>query len=152
MATNIYYTGNSVDREKEKVTTITATQTLSSADSGTVFLMATDALVITLPPVGSLGIGASADAAPAGTTYTFINSGADGANIITVSPAAADGINGTITLAASVVELSGTVNKDLINTKATATTGNSVTIVSTGTTGTTAWMVISSTGIWASEA
>lgn len=149
---DIYYTSNSNDRNREDVVTITASTTLSSGQSGCIFLVATDALTITLPAVGSLGLGASADAAPAGTKYTFINAGADGNNIITISPAAADGINGTITLAASVVELSGTVNKDLINTKSTATTGNSVTIVSTGTTGTTAWMVTSSTGIWASQA
>lgn len=152
MATNIYYTSNSDDRAREQVETVSASATLSSGDSGKVYLVGTDALVVTLPPVGSLGIGASADAAPAGTTYTFVNSGADGNNIITISPAAADGINGTITLAASVVELSGTVNKDLINTKATATTGNSVTLISTGTTGTGAWVVTSSTGIWASQA
>ena len=67
----------------------------------------------------------------------------------TISPNSSDAIHGTITLAASVVELSGTDNKDLINTKATATTGNSVTIVGDGNTG---WMVTGSTGIWASEA
>jgi hypothetical protein len=152
MATTTYYTSNGADRNREDVTTITASQSLSSGDSGNVFLVGTDALTITLPAVGTLGLGATADAAPAGTKYTFVNTGADGAAIITISPAAADGINGTITLASSVVELSGTVNKDLINTKATATTGNSVTIVSTGISGTKAWVVTSSTGIWASQA
>ena len=145
---NIYYTSNSVDRNREVVTTVGASTTLSSAQSGGIFLVATDALTITLPAVGSLGLGASADVAPAGTTYTFVNSGADGANIITVSPAAADGIAGTITLAAAVVQLDGTVNKDAVNTKATALKGDSITIVSTGTTGTTAWVINASTGIW----
>lgn len=144
------YTSNSVDRIRDIVTTVGASVTLSSGQSGSTFLVGTDALVITLPAVGAQG--STTDKAPAGTSYTFVNSAADGAAIITVSPAAADGINGTMTLAASVVELSGTVNKDLINTKASATTGNSVTIVSSGTAGTTAWMVTSSTGIWASEA
>lgn len=152
MATNIYYTSNSDDRSREQVETITANRTLSSADSGKIFLVATDGLTITLPAVGSLGLGVSADKAPAGTTYTFINSGADGNNIITVSPAAADGIAGTITLAASVVQLDGTVNKDAVNTKSTALKGDSLTIVSTGATGTGAWMVTSSTGIWAQGA
>ena len=152
MATNVYYSSNSVDRERETVSTVSASATLTSAQSGTVFLVATDALVITLPAVGDLGIGSSADAAPAGTTYTFVNTGADGNNIITISPAAADGIAGTITLASSVVQLDGTVNKDLINTKATALLGDSVTIVSTGTTGTSAWVITASTGIWAQEA
>lgn len=151
MATT-YRTSNSFDRIRDKVVTITASTTLSSGQSGTTFLVGTDALVITLPAVGTLGLGASADAAPAGTWYEFVNIGADGNNIITISPAAADGIAGTITLASSVVELSGVVNKDLINTKGTATTGNSVKIISTGTTGASAWAVTSSTGIWASEA
>jgi len=123
------------------VETITASRTLTAGDSGKTFLVGTDALVITLP-----------SAAVAGIIYTFVNSGADGAAIITISPAAADGINGTITLAASVVVLSGTVDKDLINTKATATTGDSVTLFSSGTVGTKGWMVTSSTGIWASQA
>lgn len=118
------------------VEAITASKTLVATDSGKTFLIGTDALVITLPSTA------------AGLKYTFINSGADGNNIITISPAAADAIHGTITLAASVVELSGTDDKDLINTKASATTGNSVTIVGDGSVG---WYVVGSTGIWASE-
>jgi hypothetical protein len=152
MATNIYYTSNSVDRNREVVETITTSGSLSSAQSGNTLLVGTDALTITLPAVGSLGIGASADAAPAGTTYTFVNSGADGNNIITISPAAADGIAGTITLAASVVQLDGTVNKDAVNTKASALLGDSITIMSTGVTGVSAWVVTASTGIWAQGA
>jgi hypothetical protein len=122
------------------VETITASKTLTAGDSGKTFLVATDALVITLP-----------SAAVAGLEYTFINTGADGAAIITISPLAADGIAGLITLAASVVNLSGTVDKDLINTKATSITGNAAKIVSSGTTGVTGWLVVSSSGIWASE-
>jgi len=122
---------------KSAVETITAARTLTVEDSGKVFLVGTDALTITLP------------ATVAGVTYTFLNSGADGNNIITISPNASDAIHGTITLAASVVVLSGTDDKDLINTKATATTGDTVTIVGDGSTG---WMVLASTGIWASEA
>ena len=67
MATNIYRTSNSVDRSRDNATTVTASTTLSSGQSGTTFNIATDALVVTLPPVGNQGIGASADAAPAGT-------------------------------------------------------------------------------------
>ena len=121
------------------VETITASKSLDVNDSSKTFLVGTDALVITLPST------------VLGLRYKFVNTGADGAAIITISPAAADGINGTITLAASVVELSGVVDKDLINTKATATTGNSVTLLGTGIAGTKAWVVENSTGIWASE-
>ena len=114
----------------------TASVTLTAEQSGSVFFSGTDNLVWTLP------------SAAAGLNYTFVNTGADGAAKLSISPAAADAIHGTITLAASVVELSGTDNKDLINTKATATTGNSVSLVSDGVD----WYVIASTGIWASEA
>ena len=119
-----------------EVETITANKTLTLADSGKLFLIGTDGKVITLP------------ATVLGLEYTFINSGSDGNNIITISPAAADAIHGVITLAASIVELSGTDDKDLINTKATAGTADSVTIVGDGSVG---WYVKYSTGIWASE-
>ena len=110
--------------------------TLTAGDSGKVFTVATDALVITLP------------ACEAGLKFTFVNTGADANNIITLSPAATDGIWGTITLAGSVVDLGGVANKDLINTKTSAIKGDSVTLVSDGTD----WYVTASTGIWAAEA
>lgn len=126
--------------EVDNVEIIAANRTLRIEDSGKTFMVATDALVITLP------------ATVAGVEYTFMNSGADGNNIITVSPAAADGISGTVTLAATVVSLSGVVDKDLINTKATTISGDTSTIVGTGIAGTEAWLLKGSTGIWASEA
>lgn len=116
---------------------LTASKTLTNADSNKVFLIGTDALVITLPPTEM------------GLKLTFINSGAAGNNIITISPQAADGIAGTITLASSVVTRVGTVDVDLVNTKATSTNGNAVTIMGTGVAGTGAWYILSSTGIWA---
>ena len=118
------------------VQSITASTTLTAGDSGKVFTVATDALVITLP------------ACAAGLKLTFVNTGADGNNIITLSPAATDSIWGTITLAGSVVDLGGVANKDLINTKGTAIKGDAVTLVSDGTD----WYVTASTGIWAAEA
>ena len=124
----------------DDVTVITEDTTLRIEDAGKTFMVATDALTITLPST-LLGL-----------EYTFMNSGADGNNIITVSPAAADGISGTITLAATVVSLSGVVDKDLINTKASSISGDTCTIVATGLAGTEAWLAKSSTGIWASEA
>ena len=82
------------------VQSITASKTLTAGDSGKVFTVATDALVITLP------------ACEAGLKFTFVNTGADGNNIITLSPAATDGVWGTITLSGSVVDLGGVANKD----------------------------------------
>jgi len=119
------------------VEVVTTSQTLTAEDSGKTFLIGTDALVMTLP------------ATSPGLEFTFVNIGAAGNNIITISPQAADGIAGTITLASSVVTRVGTVDTDLVNTKATSTKGNSVKIVGTGVAGTGAYYIVSSTGIWA---
>jgi hypothetical protein len=123
------------------VTQVVSTDiSLSGNDSGKILLIGTDAKTITLPST------------QAGLVYTFVNIGADGNNIIKISPAAADGIAGTVTLASSVVALDGAVNKDAINTKATTKRGDSIKIVGTGVAGAGAWIVLSSTGIWAREA
>lgn len=132
--------GNDAIIERNLVVEITADKTLTYEESGNVFLVGTDALTVTLPST------------KAGIKYTFINSGAAGNNIITVSPQAADGIAGTVTLASSVVVLDGTVDKDAINTKATSQAGDCISIIGTGVAGTTAWIVEGSTGIWAAEA
>ena len=122
-----------------EIVTVTDNLTLTTEDSGKTFLVGVDAKVITLPSTAVV-------------KYTFINSGAAGNNNITISPQAADGISGTITLASTVVVDAGVVNKDLINTKATSKTGDSVTLIGTGNAGTGAWIIASSTGIWAAEA
>lgn len=118
---------------------VTGNVTLTSADSGTTYFIGTDALVVTLPAAATAG---------AGTRYTFVNSGADANNIITISPNSADAIWGTITLAGTVVDLGGVDDKDLINTKVTSIKGDSVELVCDGTD----WYVQNSTGIWAAEA
>lgn len=129
--------GNVAEAGKSAVETITASRTLTIADSGKTFLIGTDALTVTLP------------ATVKGAEFTFINSGAAGNNIITVAPVAADGIAGTITLAATVVVRVGTVGVAVVNTKATTTKGDSIKLVGTGITGTGAYYIESSTGIWA---
>lgn len=131
--------GKVFDSINPLVTILTDNTTLTEDQTGGIFGIGIDAKVITLP------------ATKAGLKYTFINTGAAGNNIVTISPAAADGISGTITLAASVVVDAGVVNKDLINTKATSKTGDTVTLIGTGVAGTTAWIIVSSTGIWAAE-
>ena len=117
--------------------TLTDNYTLTAADNGKTFLIGTDAKTITLP------------ATIADFEVTVINIGAAGHNIVTIAPVAADGIAGTITLAATIVTRVGTVNTALVNTKTTSTLGDSVRLKGTGTTGTTAWIIVSSTGIWA---
>jgi len=118
-------------------TVLTDNYTITAADNGKTFLIATDAKTITLP------------ATIAGFDVTIINTGAAGHNIVTVSPVAADGIAGTVTLAATIVTRVGTVDTDLVNTKASSTFGDSVRLKGTGVTGTGAWFILSSTGIWA---
>lgn len=107
--------------------------TVTAAESGTVFGMATDAKKFTLPAVA------------AGLTYTFVNTGAAGNNLIDI--AIADGvISGTFTLAASVVAVS--VATTIRNTKSSSIKGDSVTLTSDGT----GWFVVASTGIWEQQA
>lgn len=117
------------------VETITADRTLTAADSSKVFLIGTDALTVTLP------------ASVEGLAFTFINTGADGAVLVKVSPVAADAIHGTTNASTNVV-LSGVDNKAVQNTKATATTGDMITLVADGTEG---YFVIGCGGIWASQ-
>ena len=65
-----------------------------------------------------------------------------------LSPAAADGINGTIANAAADSVASGVVNKDWENTKATANKGDWCTLKAVAL---TTWYVTGGVGIWASE-
>lgn len=122
---------------RDAIQVIAANITLTIADANKTFLIATDALTITLP------------ATLAGLRFKFINTGANGNNIITIAPIAADGIAGTITLASTVVNRAGTVNTALVNTKATTHVGDAIEIIGTGITGVTAWIIQNSTGIWA---
>lgn len=128
-------TSNSVLRARTKQITLTTTQDITANDAGADFNIATDAKVMTLPLITAENIGAE---------FTFRNTGADGANIITISPNASDAVNGTV----AAVQASGVVNKDWINTKATATTGDWVTLKAVELTG---WYITGGDGVWASE-
>ena len=122
--------GASAGWQDNYVQTVTATQTLSYGDSGKIFLVGTDALVVTLP------------ATKAGVRYTFLNSGADGAVLITVSPNASDKVMGTI----AAISMSASDDGDLTNTKGTANKGDWCTIVGDGSDG---WYIIGGDGVWA---
>ena len=110
------------------VETVTESKTLGYGDSGKIFLVGTDALVITLP------------ATKAGVRYTFVNSGDDDAVLITVSPNASDKIMGTI----AAVSMSASDDGDL--TKSGANKGDWCTIVGDGNEG---WYIIGGDGVWA---
>jgi hypothetical protein len=129
--------GNNAEISESLVVEITANKTISLDESGKIFLVGTDALTITLP------------ATKKGAKYTFINSGADGNNLITISPNANDAIFGTIANAAADSVASGVADKDIVNTKATSNKGDRITLVGDGVDG---WYIVEGVGIWASQA
>jgi hypothetical protein len=98
-------------------------------DSGKTFTSKTDGVVFTLPAIA------------VGYVFTFVNTATDGANTLTISPNANDGI----LYAGSLVD-----DKDLINTKATSKVGDYVTIASLNSTA--HWTVVAVQGIFAKEA
>ena len=112
--------------ERRPFHTDTANATLTVEESGGVFASALDGMVWTLP------------ATAMGVIFTFINTGADGAAKLSISPAAADAIMYTTSVD----------DKDLINTKSTAVEGDCVTIMGDGGQG---WIVLAVTGTWAKE-
>tara|TARA_R110000796_G_scaffold9655_7_gene32943 strand:+ start:38 stop:445 length:408 start_codon:yes stop_codon:yes gene_type:complete len=129
-------TSNSVLRARSKQETLTTTQDISINDAGAEFNIATDAKVLTLPAITAENIGAE---------FTFRNTGADGNNIITISPAATDAIHGTI----AAVSSGGVDDKDWINTKASANKGDWCTLKAIALTD---WYITGGDGVWASEA
>jgi hypothetical protein len=122
----------------------TASTAFTVEDMDKVIGVGTDALVMTLPAVGT-----SPDSARAGSKITFLNVGADGNNLITIAPNAVDAIIGTIANAAVDSVSGGVIDKDFVNTKATSNKGDFVTLISDGADG---WYIIAGVGIWASEA
>tara|TARA_R110002096_G_scaffold426615_1_gene636654 strand:- start:1172 stop:1591 length:420 start_codon:yes stop_codon:yes gene_type:complete len=135
-----YNTSNDVLRARKAQTTITASGAIGANQAGEELNVATDALVITLPKIETSLIGME---------YTIRNTGADGNNIITLSPNAADAFHGTIANAAADAVASGAADKDFINTKATANKGDFVTIKAVAL---TEWYITGGVGIWASQA
>jgi len=150
MGTTIY-NSNDPRLQRRVPTTLTASKTFTGEDDGGVFLIATDALTMTLPLI---------DANNIGMELTFVNTGADGNNIITLAPNALDAFHGGVvtstganadatTSEALLSWASGAIDKDFVNTKATANKGDSVTVVALAT---THWQITAGAGEWASEA
>lgn len=126
---------------RTKQTTVSATTTFTAADAGAgTYNVATDAIVMNLPIITADTIGMA---------FTFRNTGADGAVLLSIGPNAVDGINGSIANAASDSVASGVVGKKLNNTKATANNGDYVTLKAVAL---TKWFIVGGVGIWASEA
>ena len=115
-------TGFNIEQKDSSYTVVIST------DSGKTFLSNTTDVVFTLPAIAI------------GNVYTFVNTGADGANNITISPAAADGLLYLGSL---------TDDKDIINTLATSKVGDYVTIASLNSV--VFWTVVDVQGVWAKE-
>ena len=104
------------------------TVVIANGDSGKTFLSNTKDVVFTLPGIA------------VGNVYTFINTGADGQNNLTISPDADDGI----------LYVGGLVDdKDLINTQAKSKVGDYVKIAALNSTA--HWTVVEAQGVWAKE-
>jgi hypothetical protein len=120
--------------------TVSGSADIKAGSAGIDQNVATDALVNTLPKI---------EAGDLGLTFLFRNTGADGNNTITLSPNAADAIHGTIANSAADSVAGGVVNKNFVNTKATANKGDYVILRAVAL---TEWYIIGGVGIWASEA
>jgi hypothetical protein len=135
---------------KPNTQTLTDDTTLTEEDSGQTFNVATNGKTITLPLITANNIGMK---------FRFRNTGADAAVELTISPNAADGINGSLpastganedatTADGLISKASGVVDKDLVNTEATANNGDWVEIEAVAA---TEWFINGGVGIWASE-
>lgn len=107
---------------------ISANKTLDIEDNGKLFWVDTDAVVISMPAV----------ATP--VNCVIVNGGSFGAVAVSISPVAADKMQGP--------DLPGTDNKDLINTKATARRGDLAQLVTGDANGP---LVSRLVGTWATE-
>jgi len=132
--------GEVYDLKNANQETVTDSFSVTSDDSGKTYNVGVDAKVITLPLI---------TVAKLGMKFRFRNTGADGAVALTISPNAADGVNGTVANAAADSVASGVVNKDLVNTKATA---NNMDWIEIEAVAVTKWAITGGVGIWASEA
>ena len=115
-------TGYNIEQKDSNYTFVITT------DSGKTFLSNTKDVVFTLPAIAI------------GNVFTFINTGADGQNNLTISPNASDGI----LYAGSLTD-----DKDVINTQATSKVGDFVKIASLNSTA--HWTVLEAQGVWAKE-
>ena len=113
-------TGFNIEQKDSNYTVVIST------DSGKTLLSNTKDVVFTLPAIAI------------GNVVTFVNTGADGQNNLTISPNASDGILYLGSL---------TDDKDLINTQATSKVGDYVTIASMNSTA--HWTVVDVQGVWA---
>ena len=110
-----------------------------ATDCGSVITTANDNGVMTLPLV---------TLASKGCEVTIANTAASAGALVQVAPNASDGIAGSC----GAVVLDGTINKAANNTKATHKPGDKISVMSTGVSGTTGWLIVGCQGVWARDA
>lgn len=115
-------------KQATPIANITSSRPVTVAESGTVFFLKAVDLKMTLPSTA------------VGLTYTFVVHTVSASTGAQIDPAALDAI---MNAGDTSVD-----DKDLLNTPATDTEGDSVTIVGDGVDG---WWVTAITGIWAKE-
>lgn len=130
------YAVNANDGEGLAVKTLSDDTTLSADDSGKILLIDTDGKTLTLPETNE------------GLRYIIVNDGADGAVEITVSPDSSDKIMGSFNNGGQKIVMSGTDDKDIVNTKATAKNGDLLVLVGDGSDG---WYIENGVGVWTEE-
>lgn len=119
----------------------TTSQTLTQANCGQIINVLTDALTFTLPTGPTLG--------QPPCMITFANTGTAGNNIITIkSNGSAVFAGSCLSGAPAVTVVSSAVGSTFTNTKSTAKTGDSVTLISAGA---TTWLITNCIGTWASS-
>ena len=116
-------TGYNIEQKDSNYTVV-----INNGDSGKTLLSNTKDVVFTLPSIA------------VGNVFTFVNTGADGQNNLTISPDSIDGI----------LYLGGLVDdKDLVNTQGTSKVGDYVTIASLNSV--VFWTVVDVQGVWGKE-
>ncbi len=105
-----------------------ANYTVVNGDSGKTFTSKTKDVVFTLPAISI------------GRVFTFVNTGSDGTNNLTISPNANDGI----LYAGSLTD-----DKDIINTQSTSKVGDFIVCASLNSTA--HWTVVDVQGVFAKE-
>lgn len=119
---------------------VDSAKTLTAADNGYVQNVIADAVTITLPST-ALGLCYNFRNGGVPVTSGASGTGSNGTALVTVAPAAADGISTFSNLAAAV-------NKAALNTKATSKIGDFLTLIGTGTAGVTGWNILQMGGTW----
>ncbi len=118
---------------------VNVNKTLTAADCGIVQNVIIDGITITLPST-ALGLHYTIRNSGATKLLATAGTGDDGSVLVTVAPAAADGITGNGFTAAT--------NKSALNTKATAKVGDYISIMGTGAAGVTGWVMTAVRGTW----